>query len=84
MTGTLPRVPLVLAVGLSLSAGAAGAYVGPDEASPPYGWGLSELSQPKGPAPQSLDEAHTVTPAGSDATPGTPSASGSQDRDADR
>jgi len=55
--GALPRVPLVLAVGLSLSAGAAGAYVAPDEISPPYGWGLSELSQPIRLEPATRDEA---------------------------
>lgn len=55
-TGALPRVPLVLAVGLSLSAGAAGAYA-PDTVSPPYGWGLSELSQPIAPQPSLQDKA---------------------------
>ncbi|WP_370285150.1 hypothetical protein [Pseudooceanicola nanhaiensis] len=79
LTGALPRVPLVLAVGLSLSAGAAGAYIGPDEVSPPYGWGLSELSQPRSPAPSSNDDGHSVNPDTADAATGTTPASGTQD-----
>jgi len=46
LSGARRWVPLVLAAGLSLSAGAAAAYIGPDAEDPPYGWGLSELSQP--------------------------------------
>lgn len=79
LTGALPRVPLVLAVGLSLSAGAAGAYIGPDEVSPPYGWGLSELSQPRSPVPSSNDDGHGVSPDTADAATGTTPASGTQD-----
>ena len=62
IVGTLPRVPLVLAAGLGLSAGTAGAYVGPDEVSPPYGWGRSELSQPIRREPATRDEAGIAAP----------------------
>jgi len=62
MTGALPRVPLVLAVGLSFTAGTVGAHI-PDDITPPYGWGLSELSQPIPSIRASLGEVMTVPPA---------------------
>lgn len=79
LTGALPRVPLVLAVGLSLSAGAAGAYVGPDDVTPPYGWGLSALSQPVGPLSETTDDSDAATPVVTEATAPAASVSGTQD-----